>query len=210
MEKYEIAVVGAGPSGSTAAYFLAQKNFDIVLLEKNVFPRDKPCGGGLTTKTIDFLKKVGLYDESYIEKKIDVIKLTHVKGLETTIEVPSIIETVRRRFFDQYLARRAADVGAVLLENEPLIKMEKENGYFVLKTRRKHFKVDFVIGADGVAGRVAALAKLKTGRTKDKLILAAVAEVPCKQGPEYVELRLGYLRDGYGWIFPKTATLTWV
>lgn len=205
MERHEIAVVGAGPSGSTAAYFLARKNFDVVLIEKNVFPRDKPCGGGLTMKTVNFLKKFGLYDDSYIEKKIDVIKLTHVKGLETTIEVPNVIETVRRRFFDQYLARRAVDAGALFFENEPLIKMEKKNGYFELKTRQKRFKADFVIGADGVAGRVAALAKLKNGRTKDKLILAAVAEMPCKQGPEYVELRLGYLRYGYGWIFPKNG-----
>ena len=70
MEKYEIAVVGAGPSGSTAAYFLAQKNFDTVLLEKNVFPRDKPCGGGLTTKTIDFLKNLDFTMRAILRKRL--------------------------------------------------------------------------------------------------------------------------------------------
>ena len=203
MEKHEIAVIGAGPAGSTAAYFLAQKNFDIILVDKEIFPRDKPCGGGLTVKTVDFLKKFGLYDKGYIEKKIDVIKLTHVRGLEATLEVQNAIETVRRKFFDQFLALKAVDTGALFLENEPLIELKRKNGFFELKTKSKVFKADFVIGADGVEGKTAAMTGLEHRSSKNELMLAAVAEIPYKHNLDFIELSLGYLRNGYGWVFPK-------
>ena len=53
-------VVGAGPSGSTAAYYLAQAGLDVLLLEKSRFPREKVCGDGLTPRAVKSLVAMGI------------------------------------------------------------------------------------------------------------------------------------------------------
>ncbi len=47
---FDVIVVGAGPSGSTTAYELAKAGMSVLMLEKEKFPRYKPCGGGLSLK----------------------------------------------------------------------------------------------------------------------------------------------------------------
>ena len=44
---YDVVVVGAGPAGSTAAKFLSEESLKVLLIDKDKFPREKPCGGGL-------------------------------------------------------------------------------------------------------------------------------------------------------------------
>jgi len=50
---FDVVIVGAGPAGSTAARMLSKKGFKVILIEKEKFPRDKPCGGGLTKKVLE-------------------------------------------------------------------------------------------------------------------------------------------------------------
>src|SRR4051794_30252417 len=52
---FDVIVVGAGPSGTAAAYPLARSGYRVLLLDKAAFPRSKPCGGGLTIKALDLL-----------------------------------------------------------------------------------------------------------------------------------------------------------
>ena len=63
---YDVIVVGAGPAGSAAAWSLGNKGFNVLLIDKNKFPRDKPCGGWITP---DIFNLIGLnYDD--LRKKI--------------------------------------------------------------------------------------------------------------------------------------------
>ncbi|HLM33697.1 MAG TPA: FAD-dependent oxidoreductase, partial [Gaiellaceae bacterium] len=55
MKRYDCVVVGAGPAGSTTAYRLAQAGVSVLLLDRARFPRDKPCGGGLTGRAARLL-----------------------------------------------------------------------------------------------------------------------------------------------------------
>ncbi|PCJ39462.1 MAG: hypothetical protein COA81_10355 [Alphaproteobacteria bacterium] len=48
---YDAVIVGAGPAGSSAAYDLVKAGANVLIVDKESFPRDKPCGGGLTVKT---------------------------------------------------------------------------------------------------------------------------------------------------------------
>ena len=52
MERFDVLVVGAGPAGSTAAYRLARAGRSVLLVDRARFPRDKPCGGGLTMRAV--------------------------------------------------------------------------------------------------------------------------------------------------------------
>src|SRR5215472_677489 len=61
-EMYDAVIVGAGPGGSATAYYLAKEGFNVLLLDKFNFPRDKTCGDALTPRALQILEDMGLLD----------------------------------------------------------------------------------------------------------------------------------------------------
>jgi menaquinone-9 beta-reductase len=118
----DVIVVGAGPSGSTAAYYLAQAGLDVLLLEKSRFPRDKVCGDGLTPRAVKSLVAMGIdvsEEAGWLRNKgLRVIG----GGLRLELPWPELSSypgygLVRTRAsLDEQLARRAQAAGAKLLE----------------------------------------------------------------------------------------------
>ncbi len=76
-EIYDAVIVGAGPSGSTTAYYLAKEGFNVLLLDKFNFPRDKTCGDGLTPRVLRILDDMGILDKvnqvGYRSHKLELI-----------------------------------------------------------------------------------------------------------------------------------------
>ena len=114
----DVIVVGAGPSGSTAAYYLAQAGLDVLLLEKSRFPREKVCGDGLTPRAVKALVAMGVpisEDDGWLRNKG-----LRVIGAGMRLELPwpeltsypgyGLVRT--RADFDQRLAYRAREAGA--------------------------------------------------------------------------------------------------
>src|SRR5258708_35761900 len=62
-QRYDLVIAGGGPSGSAAAWQAAQTGAKVVVLDKAEFPRDKPCGDGLTARATSYLQKMGLAEE---------------------------------------------------------------------------------------------------------------------------------------------------
>ena len=62
-DAYDLVIVGAGPSGSTTAYFSAKKGLKVALLDKESFPRDKYCGDAVCTPAIRILQEMGVMQE---------------------------------------------------------------------------------------------------------------------------------------------------
>ena len=62
-DAYDLVIVGAGPSGSTTAYFSAQHGLKVAILEKESFPRDKYCGDAVCTPAITILTEMGVMQE---------------------------------------------------------------------------------------------------------------------------------------------------
>ena len=60
VEKFDVAIVGAGPAGSVAACHLADSGLKVALFEKHLFPRSKSCGDGVTVQGLEALEKIGL------------------------------------------------------------------------------------------------------------------------------------------------------
>ena len=118
----DVIVVGAGPSGSTAAYYLAQAGLDVLLVEKSRFPRDKVCGDGLTPRAVKSLVAMGIdvsEEAGWLRNKgLRVIG----GGLRLELDWPELSSwpgygLVRpRSSLDEQLARRAQAAGAKLLE----------------------------------------------------------------------------------------------
>ena len=115
-------VVGAGPSGSTAAYYLAQAGLNVLLIEKSRFPRDKVCGDGLTPRAVKSLVAMGVdvsEEAGWLRNKgLRVIG----GGLRLELDWPELSSwpgygLVRTRAsLDEQLARRAQAAGVKLLE----------------------------------------------------------------------------------------------
>ena len=72
MERFDALVVGAGPAGSTAAFRLARAGARVLLVDKARFPRDKPCGGGLTVRAVRLLP---FSVAPVVEEEVDVFEL---------------------------------------------------------------------------------------------------------------------------------------
>ena len=121
-ESADVIVVGAGPAGSAAAFFLATAGLDVLVLEKTRFPREKVCGDGLTPRAVKALTGMGVpiteQDGWLRNKGLRII------GGGGRIEVPwpdlssypgfGLVRT--RLDFDEILARHAQKAGARLLE----------------------------------------------------------------------------------------------
>ena len=118
----DVIVVGAGPAGSTAAYYLAQAGLNVLLIEKSRFPRDKVCGDGLTPRAVKSLVAMGVdvsQEAGWLRNKgLRVIG----GGLRLELDWPELSSypgygLVRTRAsLDEQLARRAQAAGAKLLE----------------------------------------------------------------------------------------------
>ncbi len=118
----DVIVVGAGPSGSTAAYYLAQAGLDVLLIEKSRFPREKVCGDGLTPRAVRSLIALGVdvsEEAGWLRNKgLRVIG----GGVRLELDWPELSSypgygLVRTRAsLDEQLARRAQAAGAKLLE----------------------------------------------------------------------------------------------
>src|SRR4029078_8208159 len=71
-EQFDVVVVVAGPGGSTAAYRMARGGARVLMLDRARFPRDKPCGGGLTGRA---LKSLAIDVTAVVEDTIDRVAL---------------------------------------------------------------------------------------------------------------------------------------
>ncbi|HEX4094278.1 MAG TPA: geranylgeranyl reductase family protein [Trebonia sp.] len=175
-------VVGAGPSGSTTAYYLAQAGLNVLLLEKSRFPRDKVCGDGLTPRAVKTLVAMGIdvsEEAGWLRNKG-----LRVIGGGMRLELPwpelssypgyGLVRT--RASLDEMLARRAQAAGAKLLEGTtvtgPLldddgqligVTVEAEGGETSHSTAsdversaapRDSFRARVVVAADGNSSRL--------------------------------------------------------
>jgi flavin-dependent dehydrogenase len=118
----DVIVVGAGPAGSTTAYYLAQAGLDVLMLEKSTFPREKVCGDGLTPRGVRALVAMGISvseQDGWVRNKglrvIGAGKRLELPWPELS-SYPGYGLVRPRTDLDQMLARRAQQAGARLLE----------------------------------------------------------------------------------------------
>jgi len=187
VQRFDVAVVGAGPAGSTAAYRLAAAGKRVLLVDKARFPRDKPCGGGLTLRAV---KQLPFSVEPVVEDVVDrfELRLGYGSSFERASTEPLCFMTQRRRL-DDFLARTAADAGAEFRDGVTMT---------VDELRRA---ADVIVGADGVNGMTARAFELARDHGHG-VALEGNAPLDARYRGRLV-LELGVVPGGYGWVFPK-------
>ena len=111
-------VVGAGPGGSTAAYYLAKLGVDVLLVDKETWPRDKICGGVYVPALYPMLKEMGAFDEMMKYQACSITEFRLIDRDEDYVDMktePAMIAT--RRYTDDQIRRAAIRMGADFMEN---------------------------------------------------------------------------------------------
>ncbi len=205
-------VVGAGPAGATAARTLALGGVRVCLLERSRFPRNKPCGGGITTRALrrfPYLPRaLSTIDAHYIS----TLRLEGPSGGHVVLRSPEpAVVTIRRIDFDHLLARLAVDAGADLVEDACVTDAATTDERVGVTTRDgRCFEARYVIVADGVNGMMARRLGFQAGWSDAAVALDIMEETPVERlrAREPSTLWVSYGdsgADGYGYIFPKAG-----
>ncbi len=199
MERYDVAIVGAGPAGSTVAYRLARARARVLLIDKMRFPRDKPCGGGLTMRAV---RELPFPVEPVVEDRITRTRCRLRYGPKIEHESPRVLCLMtQRRRLDTFLVEQAVAAGAEFRDGVPVaVDSETE-----LRVDGRPVEVGAMIGADGANGITARSLGLG-GAIVNGVALEGnlpYEELPLGSWHGTLVLELGTVPGGYGWIFPK-------
>ncbi len=207
-KSFDVAIVGCGPAGSSAALQLARYGMKVAILEKGSMPRYKPCGGGIVYKA---LKYIPVDISSVIERRCFSVSLGMVSANKKFIiqrDLPLITMIMRDRF-DLLLAKAAINAKVMLLENCKLTDI-RSGKRPVLVTSRGDIKADFIIGADGAISTVARKAGWKETR---RLVPSVNWEIfvhdkDLEKFDDIARFDFGLFSGGYAWLFPKKDHLS--
>jgi geranylgeranyl reductase family protein len=213
-----VIIVGAGPAGATAARALAASGVTVRLLDRSNFPRNKPCGGGISVRVLRRFP--------YLERELGRIA-THAVArlyLEGPDGTSTIVESdgpaalmIRRIEFDGLLVDLARAAGAEVIGGVDIARASMDGSGVSLESRDgRRFHAPIVIAADGVHSSVARRLGLNAAWRSTAVALDMMEETPRDQlrdlDPSTLWVSYGYepsrrtgrrAAEGYAYIFPK-------
>ena len=203
VEHFDVLVVGAGPAGSAAAIHLAGGGARVLLADRAHFPRDKPCGGGLTGRA---LRHAPCDVSPVVEHVVDglVVRSRYGGLVARRSKTPLILMTQRRRL-DAFLVEQAVTAGASFQDGSVVADLHVATDGVTARVGSARAHASFLIGADGANGIVSRVTGLSEGirhgvALEGNVGWDALAPQAYKR-TAWVEL--GVVPGGYGWVFPK-------
>jgi menaquinone-9 beta-reductase len=134
--QHEIAIIGGGPSGSTAAIYLAGFGFDVCLIEKKIFPREILCGEFLSREVVNNLKELNLFN-SFLNLKPNPINsfamFDDKKGISTQLDFQAY--GLKRSAFDNLLLLSAKANGVTVYQPFEVSEISKEDNRYKLSLK---------------------------------------------------------------------------
>lgn len=210
----DILVVGAGPSGSSAAKHAALEGAEVLLIDKkSEIGTPKRCAEGVSKNG---LKKLGIKpSKRWVAAEMDRVRLVSPGGVDVwlnqeNVKLPESGYNLERKVFDKHMAMDAARAGSQIMVKTLVRSLILKEGNVVVKAEHMEKPVDIkakiVIGADGPESRVGRWAGLKTS-VKAKNMESGVqfemvgVELEDKRA---IEFYFGSVAPGgYAWVFPK-------
>ncbi len=196
---FDCIIIGAGPSGGSAAYHLSKRGRSVLLLEAESLPRYKPCGGGVSPAVaewfdFDFSPVISLrINQIRVTWKLEDPVVADLNGLEP-------VWMVRRDVFDHYLVQQAQKQGAELRDSTPATGIQFQGDHWQVNTASGPLTGKYLIACDGAKGPTAKWLRFKERRQR----LAGTLEAPAPaQGNNPAQFEFGLVKNGYLWSFPK-------
>ncbi len=203
METFDAVVVGAGPAGSTSAYHLASAGRRVLLVDKARFPRDKPCGGGVTMRAARLLP---CSIDAVVEDEVDrlEVRFRYRSAFERKGKQTFALMTQRRRL-DAHLAEQAARVGADFRDAVKVTDVRRENGGVALAVDGIEIGARTLVVADGANGTTSRALGLDGDVVHGVALEGNVSyeKASRERFTRTMMLELGEVAGGYGWVFPK-------
>ena len=206
----DVLVVGAGPAGATAARALAMAGVTVRLLDRSKFPRNKPCGGGISLRVLPRFPYLGQALARITTHTVSRLYLEGPDGDSAVVHsrIPAAL-MVRRVEFDELLVSLACEAGAELVEGVDIVAASQDpHGVRLTARDGRTFAAPVAIAADGVHSVVARRLGINRGWPDTSIALDMMEESPRQTlrdvDPSTMWVAYGINGGpGYGYIFPK-------
>ena len=204
-QRIDVIIVGGGPAGATAAFFLGKAGKKVLVLEKEFLPRYKTCGGAVSAQV---LEQFPFSFEPVIQSKVNAISYALGEKMVTIPVKDSSLRMVMRAEFDTYLLSHAQ----AEIRQGTAVRAVKESleSVTVETVAGEQIESEYVIAADGANSIVAHALNLRR-----KKVMAGAIEIETSVSQETLQrfanapvLIFGEVGLGYLWIFPKADHLS--
>lgn len=211
MTTFDVIVAGAGPAGATAAKTLGEAGVSTLLLDKSAFPRDKPCGGGISTRVLSRFPYLADALRNIPTSWVSKVHFESPSGFVVDYRSPDpLYLMIRRCEFDNLLlslAKRRVEVATGLFR-----KITFHPDHVSVATDTGEYRASMIIGCDGANSVVARASGLRTGSVQSDYAIDMMEETPQQELSTadrdrmyiYYRIRSHY---GYGYVFPKASHL---
>lgn len=201
---YDLIIVGGGPSGSAAGRIAGKLGLKSLLIEKQTFPRYKPCGGAFSEQAMSYLDFE--VPEHIHERNIFGARVHYHKQFIEKHKDYRIATITTRSILDDFLLQKAKEANIEINMGEKVETLKESADKVEVYTNEDRYVSKYVIIAEGAKGRLKYLVREKD--KKDAFGIAVVAEIERDNSTinEYIynaiDIHFGITKMGYGWIFP--------
>ncbi|NVM30688.1 MAG: NAD(P)/FAD-dependent oxidoreductase [Candidatus Helarchaeota archaeon] len=221
--RFDIIVIGAGPSGSTLSRILAEAGIKVLLLEKKELPytekNEKVCAGVLNPSGIEAL---GGIPSEIIERQIKMAEWISKSGYRGNFPFKNKRNinavTVNRRDLDNWLVELSQNSGVTLISNLKVKNIEFMNGQIKVLTQKGDYIAPFIVGCGGftcpVAKKIAKIRNIRFRRRDNSVITCQnIIKVPKNVIEEFFNEKIRVFLDyslapfGYFYLIPHTDSL---